>query len=177
VITRAATGAAVSVVRGGSDGTLLSASASYDYKDRFSHYRVKGQRAGSDEAPPETAAHGLAEALDPGVKRYRPLIVIAEDQGDSGSLTVRANWEATVRCGRSRRATLRVQGWRDAHGQLWAPNRRVRIECDWLRLADEMLVASVRLRQDAGGTVTDLEVADPDAFTPEPKTDKDEPGW
>ena len=175
-LTRAATEPAVSIIRGGQDGTILDANASHSHRDRFSHYVVKGQRRGEDNATPETSAHGLAVTQDLAVGRYRPKILIAEDQGDSGSLRDRANWECAVARGRSQSASIQVHGWRDANKVIWSPNRRVRVHCDWLRLQDEMLVSSVRLRQSEDGTLTDLDLVHPDTFSPQPGT-REDIGW
>lgn len=178
VLARASTGSVMGVIRGGEKGMILQGSAEYSDRDRFSEYRVKGQSAGADGAGAETSAHGSASATDAGVKRYRPKVIVAEDQGDSGSLRARVEWEAKVARGRSRKANLTVFGWRDADGRLWRPNRLVRVACDWLRLEDDMMVATVRLNQSANdGTTADLDLVHPDTFAAEPASDREDPGW
>ncbi len=54
--------------------------------------------------------------------RHRPLTVIAEEQIDSAAAVNRAQWEASVRYGRSRRGTYTVLGWFNGSG-LWAPGQ------------------------------------------------------
>lgn len=177
ILSRASAGSPVAIVRGGPEGTVISASATYSDRGRYSEYRVKGQRQVDDKASPESAAHGEAIVQDGGVSRYRPRTIIAEDPGDSGSLMDRAQWEAKVARGRARTADLTVHGWRDANGDIWRPNRLVRVDCDWLRMADDMLVSSVRLRQSESGTLADLSLVHPDTFAEAPVRKRDDVGW
>lgn len=178
VLMRASTGASVAIVRGGVGGMILSATADFSDRERYSEYQVKGQSSGWDSDDVDGAAHAIATAKDSAVDRYRLKVVVAEDQGDSGTLSERANWEAKVARGRSQKAGITVFGWRDASGSLWLPNRLVRVECDWLRLVDEMMISTVTLSQSGlDGTTADLVLVHPDTFAAEPIVEREDVGW
>lgn len=145
------------------DENILAASGRLSNRDRFSRYTVKGQMSGDDFTEPEQHAAPSATVDDPGVMRYRPLIVIAEGPGDSGQLKDRARWEAAVRRGRSSLVALTVQGWSHPGG-LWQPNTRVIVTSPWLQMDAEMLIVAVTLVLDEQGTRTELEVCKPEAF-------------
>jgi prophage tail gpP-like protein len=152
---------------------ILAASAALSFRDRFSAYTALGQAAGMDESTPEQNASPAGRATDPGVTRYRPLIVIAEESADAAGLARRAVWEAAVRRGRSSRAVITVQGWSHPGG-VWAPNRRVLVRAPWLQLDAEMLIVSVHLLRDASGTRAEIEVCPPEGLTPIEITQGDE---
>lgn len=142
---------------------IRAGSAPYSDVDRYSTYTVKGQRHGTDTLWGSQISSS-AQAVDPHVERYRPLSMIAEAQADAGDLRDRAQWEASRRAARARRPTLTVRGWRDAGGELWQPNRIVRVRDDWLEIDAELLIVTAALRYDAAGTVTELALARPEAF-------------
>lgn len=158
--------AAVELVQG---NNILEASGTLDVSERFSEYTVKGQGQFSEETDGETEAHVLATAKDIGVKRYRPLIVVADTEATTATAQERATWEANTRLGASAKGTITVQGWRQqAGGALWLPNLLVRIRSTWMRLDGEMLIREVTFTKDGGGTKTQLGVVSPQAFEPEP---------
>jgi prophage tail gpP-like protein len=99
------------------------------------------------------------------VQRYRPLIVIAEERGPHASYKQRAEWERNVRRGRSNRATITVQGWRNAAGQLWQPNTMVHLKSAWLGVDTDLLVVGVAFSLDGqSGTRTELRLSERCAF-------------
>ncbi|MGH7027943.1 phage baseplate assembly protein, partial [Brevundimonas sp.] len=153
--------------------TLLSASASDDGRDRFSKYVVKGQSAGDDDVNGASAAGPKAEAQDAGVGRYRPLLVVGEEQATLASLRDRAGWEASTRAAAGTPVDLTVQGWRDPAGEIWQANQLVPVVAPWLGLDGEVLIADVtfNLTPDNGST-TVLSCAPPDAYRPEPSEAK-----
>jgi len=164
VLTRAGKGRADVELRRGEN--VLSIRFERSSKDRFSSYTVKGQRDAADDEPADRAAHGIGSAGDPGVRRYRPRVLVAEDQSDDGSLAGRAGWEASTRAGRSQKMTVTVQGWRQtAGGRLWRPNERVRVV--WRRIDQEMLISAVR-HQLGANTTTELTLVPPGAFEAKP---------
>lgn len=134
---------------------IKKAQGKFDWKERFSHYVVKGQS--------RTAGQASGTADDAAITRYRPIVVLAEDQGHIASLTERAQWEANIRMGRSNRATVTVQGWSHAAG-LWLPNRIVHLTSPMLYADLDLLIASVTYRLDDTGTTAELELARPEAF-------------
>ncbi|PTS90231.1 hypothetical protein DBR17_01675 [Sphingomonas sp. HMWF008] len=157
-------GAPVAVLQYGAN--LLTGSARHDHRERFSAYRIKGQAAGDDTKSGKTVSQLSGSATDPGVTRYRPLLIVAEEQGDGASLATRAKWEAGVRAGKSIAADITVLGWQTAPGgALWRPNMPVRVVAAPLQLADRtMLVTAVTLTKDDAGTIATLTVMPPEAW-------------
>ena len=164
LLTRAAKGSAVDTLVQGR-APLVSASGEFSLNDRHSKYIVKGQDRGSDDNfdSAETHSQVMAEAVDTGVGRYRPLIVLAENHGPNATYKQRADWERNVRRGRSSKIHATVQGWR-YKGGLWQPNTMVRVESDWLGVHDDLLITSVEYIRDNQGTRTELQLASREAF-------------
>lgn len=147
---------------------ILRASGLFDARDRFSDYIVKGQQKASDDIDAETAAHVVATIKDPGVPRYRPLILLAEDQVNTKIAQKRSQWEMNSRIGRSQPVTITVQGWQ-VNGVFWSPNQIVRVIDKVLGVNAELLIASVQyVLDDSNGTTCRLEIMPMEAFTPEP---------
>jgi len=146
---------------------IKGASVSFDVRDRFSHYIVKGQQRASDSIDAETAAHVMATITDDSVYRHRPLIVLAEDQVDIARARKRGQWEATVRGGRSQSLSVTVQGWM-ANGRFWEPNQLVNVRHPRLGLNTELLIVSVEYSlNDTAGTTSRLELMPAAALTPQ----------
>lgn len=148
-----------------SSQAMLSAQARHDVSQRFSEYIVKGQSSGDDRTFGKSASQVKSQAKDPAVKRYRPLLVVAEDQATAANLKTRAEWEASTRAGKAQSAEITVRGWRDADGKLWARNSLLHVAHPWLFIEHAMLVTGVKLAKGAGGTVTTLSVSPPEAWT------------
>lgn len=142
---------------------IKAARGKFDWKERFGHYVVKGQYRGTDDGAAADAAGPSGIADDTAVDRYRPIVVLAEDQGHIATLKQRAEWEKNVRLGRANRATVTVQGWTNAGG-LWRPNTIVHLHSPLLYADLDLLIASVTYRLDEGGTTADLELCRPEAF-------------
>lgn len=145
---------------------ILGGSASHDAKERFSDYIVKGQASGDDRANGKAVSAVKAEARDPAIGRYRPMLIVGEEQSTIAELRKRATWEATTRAGRSQSVTIPVPGWRTPSGALWKPNVRVSVSSPLLHVEGVMLVSGVRQSKEEGrGTVTDLTLMPPEAFS------------
>ncbi|MBF0248041.1 MAG: hypothetical protein HQL36_08225 [Alphaproteobacteria bacterium] len=177
------------IIRAGSGRTMVSlkrgqnileASARLSHRDRFSQYIVKGQQPSwADQIPADQLAQVRGDATDPGARRHRPLLIIAEQSVDGASSQDRATWEANVRAARARQVTVVVQGWRERpDGALWSPNRLVRLADDWLAIDQDMLITGVTFSKGDQGTRTELSLMPPGAFElkaePEPEEDA---GW
>lgn len=167
VITRAGRNrASVSLAQG---ENIKGASGSIDHSQRFSEYIVKAQSPFSELTDEESEAHIEGSVKDSGVKRYRPMLIIAEAAGNGASVTERATWEANVRIGKSASASITVQGWRQVPGgPLWEPNLLVDVRSPWLRLDGEMIIRQVTYERGEEGTTTTLDVVSPQAYAPEP---------
>ena len=154
---------------------IKAARGRFSLRDRYSDYRVKGSQPADNWTSAEQAAAPVSEPIcDPAVGRHRPLVIIAESAGDNAALTERAIWEAAVRMGRSARAVVTVSGWSHTAG-LWQPNRIVPVDCPYLGLQGDMLIAAVDYDRDQDGTRAELELVRPEAFelraVPEPQED------
>ena len=166
VFVRSGTGGSCAELALGNN--ILRGSASYEYKGRFSQVIVLGQSQGNDYVPPEQSAGGKATSTDAGITRYRPKIVMAEMAATGTNFQTRADWEQAVRVGRSRKLNITVQGWRDANGDLYASNKLVMINDNFLDIHEQFLVSEVAFAKGESGTLTTLTLMPPAAFTPEP---------
>lgn len=144
---------------------IKSASASYDYTNRFSEYRVKGQQASQNDGAEAGKVNVESKATDKNVKRYRPKVLTAETQATDGSAEKRAQLEAATRAGKSTKIAVTVQGWTMSNGELWPVNVLVGIKSRILSIDEELLISSVRYNiSDSAGIVTELELTRPEAF-------------
>lgn len=161
---------------------ILSASGEASWLGRYSDYTLLGQQPGNDFLSPESAAHVIAEARDAGVTRHRPLTIIAEQALDTAEAQERIDWEANVRAGRARRATITVQGWRETPedgAPLWEPGRLVQVRDDWLGLDREMLISAVTQSTGEDGSTSTLTLYPEGAFIAriEPEAEEETTGW
>lgn len=144
---------------------ILKATGMHDVTGRYSQIIVKGQTSGDDETNGEAASKVRAEASDPAVSRYRPLLVIAEEQATTTALDKRAKWEASTRAGKSQGTTYLMQGWRNAAGDLYAPNRIIQVADKRLFIDSPMLVTGVTLSMGQGGKTATIECSPPEAWS------------
>ena len=161
----------------GVDGVpLLSGSVDDSWLERHSIYIGKGAHPDDGFFEPSAAAGPGAEVADPAIRRYRPLVLLAEDNATLDSLQKRVKWERNVRAGRARRIVVTVQGWTQ-DGRLWQPNQLVHIKEPKLAVDGDLLIVSVAYTLAEGGTRTQLTLADPSAYdilqTPTPADNED----
>lgn len=160
---------------------ILSISTSVDNSQRYSSYTVIGQS--QREQGWEGSVNDVSgKAADDGLDRERPLVIVAEGVTTNAQAKARAQWEATIRAARSLTVSVVVQGWTDAVGKLWEPNRIVTLKAPNAGASGRLLISSTVFRKGANGTTTTLELRRPDAFTPEPTvpkkgSDKQPVGW
>lgn len=147
---------------------VLAGEGFQSLRDRYSEYRVLGQAPGSDLAFGTTVAEISATETDAGVPRYRPLVILAEENASQADAAQRAVWEKNVRVGRAERVSLTVYGWTHPGG-VWQPNTLVQVLVPALKARGEFLIAQVELSQTShDGTLTRLSLARPAAFDVEP---------
>lgn len=165
LLTRAGnTRAKVGLIQG---QNILDASGSIDHSQRFSAYAVKGQAAYSEDSDGETEAHIEGAATDSGVRRFRPLLVIAETGTSSSAAKQRAIWEANSRIGKSAAASITVFGWRQMPGgPLWRAGLLVPVKSTWLRMDGDMIIRQVTFERGEGGTTAKLDVVSPQTYSP-----------
>ncbi|BDA84964.1 hypothetical protein Sa4125_25060 [Aureimonas sp. SA4125] len=153
---------------------IKSASGTLSGRGNFSEVKVRGQSSdGTTSAVlrPEAEAKGTAT-------RKRPLIRIHEGEATSDRMKKRAAWEAKRSAGAAKECSVTVPGWRDAGGKLFAPNFLIEVRDDWLGIEQDMIIASVTLRQDSeGGTEAVLTCKDPRALGGENPRGKSAKGW
>jgi prophage tail gpP-like protein len=157
---------------------ILSMSAQFSDRDRFSEYTIKGQTVGTDDWSGESAAQPAGRAVDKAITRHRPLTVLAEEQADGATAQERAEWERNVRYGRSRSLSVTVQGWTNESG-LWMPNRLVRLCDSWLGMDRDLLISEVGLVLDEQGLRSELKLCPPETFErlPLPEPGGNDGGW
>lgn len=146
---------------------ILSASADYDAKGRFSEYRVLAQNKGTDGEHGDKAAAVLGIACDPTVGRYRPHVITGESPKDAATANRRAAWEASVRAGRSVSVDVTVQGWRQGDGSLWPLNAMCRVTIPFLYIDQDLMIGKVTHKIGPGGTTTSLTLRSPAAYAQE----------
>lgn len=158
-------GSGASVARIAQGENIVGGAAYHDARDRFSDYLVKGQSSGDDTVNGKAAAAIKGEAKDPGISRYRPLLVIGEEQATAATLRARAEWEASTRAAKAQRATFTVPGWRTPGGALWRPDQLVDVTAPFFLIEGTLLITEATLIKDERGTVTDLTVTPPEAWS------------
>lgn len=147
---------------------IHSAGATLSQDRRFSDYYVRGQQTGTDNLFGTEASGPQAHVKDAAVKRKRPKLVIAENQGTIADFQQRAQWEQRFGAAESVRATHRATDWRDADGGLWLPGYLVPVDDDWLGISQDLLIETASFVKDEQGTGVELTLLPPDALTPEP---------
>lgn len=155
---------------------LLAWSVQSSNAQRFQTYFVRAQHPGSDEFFGDQVALIQGEATDPGVTRYRPLLILAEGALVFEGAQDRARWEATVRAARSAPVSASVQGWRQVpDGPLWIPNQLCDVSIQRAGFEQELLVAEVtHSRSLESGEVTEITLVRADAYDPQPVVDEEE---
>jgi len=131
--------------------------------DRFSDYTVKGQGRHGTKA---SDLRIKERARDGGVKRRRNRMLVAEGDTDKRRARNRARHEKERSAGNGTKATVTVQGWRDAGGMIWEPNTIVFVASPILmHLEQDMLIERIELTQDSdSGTLARLSLVDPRAY-------------
>jgi prophage tail gpP-like protein len=168
---------------GGTDGNVMSVDYERSFANLFSEITVKGQAHGAGFAqlsavqsvkPKATVMRGKdASVVNASVGRYRPLTLVAEDQADAARCQKRAQWEAGTREAKSKKLTVRVQGWRQSDGSLWMINTLTRMRAPFVREDEDLLIAAVEFVIDLKeGTYAQLTLLLPKAFDVLPEIPK-----
>ena len=149
---------------------LLSIEFDEDYRNRFSEYIVVGHARASGKVGDTLDAKSIASqkghAMDPGVSRYRPTIILADSKTDTRSATARAVREQRRRLAKSLTYEAKVEGWKRENGQIWLPNLLVDLDASVFALdGGPLLVSKVVLSlDDKDGVQTTLTLAPRDGF-------------
>jgi prophage tail gpP-like protein len=140
---------------------ILSGTANQNDANRHSKITVRGQRP---------FGHGdenlaiQAEEQDSTVPRYRPLLIVQDEDTDKKRAQKRAKNRLDRAAGNGLKATIKVQGFHDDGGQLWAPGNLVWTESPFLDIAQDMLIESVDYNQSEKGSISTLGLVDPRAY-------------
>lgn len=140
---------------------MLTGRATITDHNRHSDVTVKGQRRHGTE---DEDLQIEETAQDPGVTRYRPKLIVAEGETDKGRARERAKHEANRSKGFSIKAEISTQGFRDDAGKIWTPNHLVFVESKTLKISGDMLIETVDLSQDAGGSIASLSLVNAAAY-------------
>ncbi len=148
---------------------VVEGSCCYDMTQRFSDYHVLGQHNpggedDEDDSEEPEPRHPEGRAKDPQVKRYRPMVIVAEAAGQGPSFVTRAAFEARVRAAKSRQPKITGVGWVNEKQEIWRPGQTVTLDDNFLRTEGKWLIANISLTQNAGGSTCSLTIADPVAF-------------
>ena len=140
---------------------VMESRGSFSMADRYSEITVLGQTAASDTWDGAKAGQQKTVVRDAGVPRYRPLILIAEQEWQGANN--RAQWEINTRYGKGNVVSCTVYGWKDGE-RVWTPNTLVSIRDAMLGLEDEWLVGDVTFSLDDRGCRTELTLSPAEAF-------------
>lgn len=173
MIARSGTGgpvAAIQNVIGKSNNNVLEASYSDNREQRFSLYSYDAQQSPASifEESNEVIANQTGQATDGDIRETRRLYQKLEESGVSQTASERAAWEANIRRSRGKKYSAKVQGFYSdsARRNLWTPNQIVSVNDDFTDIHANMMIWSVEYSYSiAGGSVTRLECAPPDALS------------
>lgn len=147
---------------------IKSIQGHFSHLERFSEVHVKAQSQGSDHQKAAVTTGWKGTAKEPEIKRYRPLLVMAEGQANTKQCQERAAWEVATRSGKGTRINIQVAGWRQNKTEgspLWSINSLAWVQSDTLKIKQSLLIASVSFSLDeSGGEITDIELVKPDAY-------------
>jgi len=150
--------------------TAARIAAIANHGERHRQRMIWQRETGTKKGNPKSLTEVKGGAKDPDIKRYRPLVVVAEAQSDDGLAEKRADWEVRRRMAEGTQATITVNGWQqDEDGALWQTNQMVPVKAPWLALDRELVISEITYSYDDGGEKTTLALTLPDAFLPEQK--------
>ncbi len=117
------------------------------------------------------SASGLkSEVADTEITRYRPMLLIADDNMTGSTGYARATWEKQRNNAEGKRSNVVVQGWQKEDGTLWLPNELVTLHAPQLGInKEERLIVDCRYVLDEGGTKTHITLMHRDAFSEPPE--------
>jgi len=175
IITRAGTRLASTALRLGDN--IEKASATFSCRERFSDYVVVGKNNDTSFDDAAQTAHVKASARDAGVRRYRPVLIVADDDGPQMDCQAQADWQRNTHFGRNRGIVYTVRSWREKPGgQIWEPNTRVRIIDGYMGIDGEQIITEVRLHVGDDGKYAQLQVMPKEAVERVPLPDPKDPG-
>ncbi|MBA5235292.1 phage tail protein [Pectobacterium aroidearum] len=160
VITRASTTrAGVSLVLG---DNILAARGRFSWQGRASQYIVKGSASAGgatwDDQPAKVVGGRQIIVADAEITRYRPKILVNEDNLTVGGASARGEWYKATALGEANTTEITVAGWREngATGTLWQTNRLIAIKDTIQQLDVTWLIKTVSFMESDSGRQTVL---------------------
>ncbi|WP_245181479.1 phage baseplate assembly protein [Erwinia tracheiphila] len=149
---------------------MLSVKTHQSWAERFSLFRVKGGCSGGglwgETQTASQATSVYVDVADPDITRYRPTIIIADDNFTKAKGNARGSWEQKRSMAHATTAIATVQDWFNPQGKLWSPNQLVTVRARAAGFPErDLLITTVtfNLTQE-GGTVTELELMPREGF-------------
>lgn len=143
------------------NSNIISASANYDYTNRFDRMIVVSQQDGEDNV------RGFAR--DDEIKRVRGVrthVVVSETVQDVKACTELAEWEVNKRRSDSITYNCEVQGFWATDTMVWQPNQLVDIVDEYADINSRMLLRSVDYSFDeTSGSRASLSFVSPDSYS------------
>jgi prophage tail gpP-like protein len=140
-------------------------SVSESMTDRFSEITALSQHEGQgDSWGAEQAVQPSATAQDGGVKRHRPLILVAETQGSGMTLSERAKFEIGLRKARGLKIDVTVSGWLNDEGAVWRAGQTVEVVADSMNASGIWIINSGSLTIGEQGASASLSLISPSAL-------------
>ena len=117
------------------------------------------------------SASGLkTDVSDSTVTRYRPTVLIADENMVGSVGKQRAEWERQRNNAEGKRSTATVQGWTKPDGSLWLPNELIKLNAPQLGInGEERLIVDCNYKLDGSGTITVLTLMHREAFDEPPE--------
>jgi prophage tail gpP-like protein len=141
---------------------LKTGKADHNWSNRHSHVVVRGQRPVGHGAQ---AMEIQATSQDDALTRYRPVLVVQDDDTDQKRAQKRADHRRDSEAGNSLKAHCTMQGFHDDGGALWAPGNLSYLESPFLGISQDMAIDEVDCTQDRhSGSLTKLALVDPRAL-------------
>jgi prophage tail gpP-like protein len=131
----------------------------------------RARRLAGEDRPiaPKTMTQISGTVRDEGITRYRPLVIVAEEQADGDEAQKRADWEMRRRLAKAKEANITINGWRQADGRMLLTNENAMVTSSWLDLDEPLLISEIEYAYGDGGELVTLKLVLPDVFLPEPK--------
>ncbi|MDF7670234.1 contractile injection system protein, VgrG/Pvc8 family [Orbaceae bacterium ESL0721] len=141
----------------------------HSWRDRFSLYRTIGDSAagtnwGETQSPLQSTAI-FADVNDDAITRYRPTVILSDDNLTNETAKVRAEWKKRRATAHSQPIMVEVHGWFYDDINLWLPNNllKLTINADY-QIDKTLLIVGVAFSLNEEGIITRLQLMQPDGF-------------
>jgi len=146
------------------DINILTRRIIHSDRNRYSRYLVKGQGIGNDNKSLAVITEPYGMVTDSVIRRYRPLITLAESAVNSAQCRDRARWEARIRAGFSRSYFCEVDGWLQTNGDVWDINMEVPVYDEAMSVDERMLISEVSYIRDRTREVTKMTLVNKETY-------------